>query len=128
MSNTTVKVKIFRYNPDTDLAPTYQTYDVPWTETGNLLQLLKVVYTEMDRTLAFHYYACGYKFCNSCMMTINGLVRQACCHFVSPGDELVVEPMKGYPIIRDLVVDYGRRVSTSDGTYDIRNGATIKQI
>ena len=124
----TVKVKIFRYNPDTDTAPTYKTYVIPWTEMGNVLQLLKEIYQTMDRTLAFHYYCCGYKFCNQCMMTINGKAAHACFTKVNPGDELVLEPMKSYPIIRDLVVDFGRKIATSEGTYQISKGATIKQI
>lgn len=122
-----VKVKIFRYNPDTDIAPTYRTYEVPWDKVGNVLQLLKQIYEQMDRTLAFRYYACGYRFCNTCMMTINGKGTLACFTKVKPEDELTLEPMKGYPIIRDLVVDFGRTVTTPEGTYEISRGTTIKQ-
>ena len=127
MTQEIVKVKIFRYNPDTDTAPTYQTYEVPWQGIGNVLQLLKQIYEDMDRTLAFRYYACGYQFCNTCMMTINGKGVHACFTKVKAGDELTLEPMKGYPVIRDLVVDFGRTVPTSDGTYEISRGTTIKQ-
>ena len=122
-----VKVKVFRYNPDTDTVPTYKTYEVPWEGVGNVLQLLKQIYEAMDRTLAFRYYACGYQFCNGCMMTINGKGTHACFTKVKAGDELVLEPMKGYPIIRDLVVDFGTKVTTPEATYEISRGTTIKQ-
>lgn len=128
MTEGIVKAKIFRYNPEVDSYPAYRTYNVPWPEKGNVLQLLKQIYQEMDRTLAFKYYACGFKFCNSCMMTINGTVAHGCFTIVSPGDEIVLEPMKGYPIIKDLVVDEGRRITTPEGTFEISKGAVIKEI
>ena len=123
-----VKVKIFRYNPDTDVAPTYKTYIVPWEGTGNVTQLLKQVYEEMDRTLAWRYYACGYHTsCNNCVMTINGQAAKACFTKVKPGDELTLEPMKGYPIIRDLAVDLGMTVPTGEASYEVSKGAIVKQ-
>ena len=58
MAKGTVTAKIFRYNPETDAAPTFKTYVVPWEETGNVMQLLKQIYKTLDNTLAFNYYAC----------------------------------------------------------------------
>ena len=100
-----VKATIFRYNPDMDLAPSYQRYEVAWEGKGNVLQLVKQIYEEQDQTLAFVNFACGFHFCNGCMMTINGKVAHACTTPVEPGNEFVLEPMMSYPIIRDLVVD-----------------------
>ena len=131
----TIKATVFRYNPETDSAPTYQTYEVPWPEPndvqdehGNVLQLLKAIYEHLDGTLAFPYYSCGYKFCNGCMMKINGIAAHACGRLVRPGDELLIEPMPGYPIIRDLIVDWGRKYVTPHGTYQIRRGAVIREV
>ena len=128
MAEKIVKVKIFRYNPDVDLAPIYKTYEVPWTEAGNVLQLLKTIYETLDRTIAFRYFSCGLKFCNGCMMTINGRISHACFTVINPGDELILEPLKGHPIIRDLVVDFGRKLSTDEHTYDLSQGAIVKEI
>lgn len=127
MVKESVTVKIFRYNPETDAGPTYQTYIVPWEETGNVMQLLKLIYKTMDNTLAFSYYACGYRFCANCMMTINGSPGFACFKKVSPGEKLLLEPMKNYPIIRDLAVDFGRKVSTTEGTFTISKGVIVKK-
>ena len=123
-----VKVKIFRYNPETDTIPSYRTYEVKWNFIGNVVQLLKKIYEEQDRTLAFRYYACGYQFCNGCMMTINGKPTHACFTKVRPGDELTLEPMSGYPIIRDLAVDFGRQYVTPEGAYNISKGVMIKTV
>jgi succinate dehydrogenase/fumarate reductase-like Fe-S protein len=122
-----VKAKLFRFNPDTDAAPRYETYLVPWQGSGNVLQLLKKIYEELDRTIAFRYYACGYQWCNTCMMTINGKPTHACFTRVKAGDEITLEPMKGYPIIRDLAVDFGKTVTTPEGSFEISKGAIIKQ-
>ena len=124
----TVKVKIFRYNPEVDSVPTYKTYEVPWKQEGNVMQLLFQIYKTVDNTLAFHYYACGYRFCNSCMMTVNGKGTQACFAMVNPGDEVVLEPMKGYPVIRDLAVDFGTLYQTPDAAFQISKGVTIRKL
>lgn len=123
-----VKAKIFRYNPSVDRAPTYKTYQVEWEGKGNVLQLVKQIYSEQDSTLAFVNYACGYIFCNGCMMTINGKATHACLTFVEPGNEFVIEPLKGYPIIKDLIVDFGMKVSTPTGIYEISKGALVKEV
>lgn len=123
-----VKAKIFRFNPDVDAAPTYKTYEVQWVGKGNVLQLVKQIHDEQDRTLAFYNFACGYKFCNGCMMTINGTATRACMTFVEPGQEFVIEPLKTLPIIRDLVVDYGKKVTTPTGTYEISKGTIVKEV
>jgi succinate dehydrogenase / fumarate reductase iron-sulfur subunit/fumarate reductase iron-sulfur subunit len=123
-----VKAKIFRYNPDIDAFPTYKTYDVLWEGKGNVLQLVKQIHDEQDRTLAYVNFSCGYKFCNGCMMTINGQVKHACLTFVEPGNEFVIEPRKGYPIIRDLIVDLGKKITTAEGTYEISRGTVIKEV
>ena len=128
MTEQTVKMKVFRYNPETDQFPTYQTYTVPVTERMVVLQVLKAIYEDLDQTLAFRYYSCGYKFCNSCLMIINGRPRHACMTIVKPGDELLVEPYSGYPIIRDLVVDFGRRVITPDGALLLQRGTSVKRV
>jgi succinate dehydrogenase / fumarate reductase iron-sulfur subunit len=56
--------------------------------------------------------ACLEEVCGSCTMNINGRIRQACTALIEDvgeivGDEylVVLEPMKKFPLIRDLVVD-----------------------
>lgn len=56
--------------------------------------------------------ACLEEVCGSCTMNVNGRIRQACTALLEEvcdegGDtyELTLEPMKKFPVIRDLVVD-----------------------
>src|SRR4030065_2809899 len=99
MSKGTVKVKIFRFNPDNDAYPSYKTYEVPIDEKMTVLHVLKHIFENQDQTLAFRYYSCGFKFCNSCMMMINGKPKHACLTMVNAGDQLLLEPLKDYPVI-----------------------------
>ena len=128
MTKRTVTTKVFRYNPDTDPYPSYKNYEVPIEEKTMVLQVLKSIYDDQDRTLAFRRFSCGYKFCNSCLMTINGKAANACRTIVEPGDEITVEPLGGYPIIRDLVVDFGRSIHTPDGAFKIQKGTFLRRI
>lgn len=56
---------------------------------------------------------CLEEVCGSCTMVINGRVRQSCSALVDRllednPDELVLEPMSKFPVIRDLMVDRSR--------------------
>ena len=107
MAGETVAVKIARHDPDADPLPSYRNYDVPIGEKTTVLQVLNSIYEDQDRTLAFRRFCCGYKFCDSCAMTINGKPANACHTFVEAGEEITLEPLKDRPVIRDLVVDFG---------------------
>lgn len=78
--------------------------------------------------------SCLEEVCGSCTMLINGRVRQACsCLLEELGtrDEVVVEPMTKFPVVRDLQVDRSRMFDALkrvrawvpiDGTYDLGPG------
>ena len=127
MSNETVLLKVFRYDPSIDNAPAYKTYDVPWKEGLLLLNALKYIRDNLDETLAFRDYCCGCSWCMSCMMTVDGKGTQTCSRPLKPGESLVVEPIKGFPVIKDLAVDFGTTVATPDGVFKKMEGTVIKK-
>ncbi|WP_182868832.1 succinate dehydrogenase iron-sulfur subunit [Stieleria mannarensis] len=56
---------------------------------------------------------CLEEVCGACTMQINGRVRQSCSALVDQllkdnADELVLEPMSKFPVLRDLMVDRSR--------------------
>ncbi len=56
---------------------------------------------------------CLEEVCGSCTMVINGRVRQSCSALVDNllndnPDEIVLEPMTKFPVVRDLMVDRSR--------------------
>ena len=121
------KVKVFRYNPDTDAAPYYQDYEVPMEEDLTVLFILKKIYSDIDSTLAFRENLCYKGGCTQCLMTIDGKAAKACSTPVKPGAELLVEPVFSSPVVRDLVVDFGTAVTTADGGFTLSRGVLVKK-
>ncbi|MCC7229970.1 MAG: succinate dehydrogenase iron-sulfur subunit [Fimbriimonadaceae bacterium] len=79
--------------------------------------------------------ACLEEVCGSCTMNINGGVRQACTALIEDVGEIVgdtymvtLEPMKKFPLVRDLIVDRSQMFENLkkvkgwvpiDGSYDL---------
>ena len=86
--------------------------------------------------------ACLEEVCGSCTMNINGRIRQACTALIEEvctvnGDtyELELQPMKKFPLIRDLVVDRSKMFENLikvkawvpiDGSYDLPSAARLQ--
>ena len=128
MSKGSVVIEVFRYDPASDEAPAYQIYEVPWSEGLLLLKALKYIRDNIDGTLAFRDYCCGCSWCMSCLMMVDGKGTRACSRLLKPGERLLVEPMRGNPVIKDLVVDFGVTITTSYGTFKKMEGAVIRKI
>ena len=100
------KVSVFRFRPGVDKQPRYQTYEVPFEEGRSVLNVLKYIYENQDSSLAF-YNSCRIGKCTGCHVKVNGKTRLACTTVVGEED-LLLEPMPGYRVVRDLVVDRTR--------------------
>ncbi len=101
-----MKFSIYRYNPETDNAPRMQDYelDIPAGSDMMLLDALLLL-KEQDNTLTFRR-SCREGVCGSDGMNINGKNGLACITPISAlGNKVVVRPLPGLPVIRDLVVD-----------------------
>jgi succinate dehydrogenase / fumarate reductase iron-sulfur subunit len=101
----TVALRIRRYNPETDTEPYWATYDLPTRPNDRVLDLLQQVKWEIDGSLTFRS-SCAQGTCGSDAMRINGVNRLACKVLVrDQPDDITVEPIKGLPLEKDLVVD-----------------------
>ncbi len=120
-------LKIFRFNPETDSVPYYRLYTVPWTEGLTLLAALRLIYVQIDRTLGFRNYFCGRGLCTGCRVTVDGTVKKACHVILESGREYVLEPLKNYPVIRDLAVDFGIHRFDPEGgkEFHLRQGVVL---
>lgn len=127
MSGEQVSLKIFRFDPDKDQKPFYQQFQVPYSEGLLLLTAIKYVRENLEESLAFRDYCCGCSWCMSCLMTVNGKGMRTCSKVLRPGEHLLVEPMKGYPIVKDLVVDFGVAVTTDEGVFKKMQGTTFRK-
>jgi len=103
-----VLVSIYRYNPETDSAPSMQDYQIE-LPSGKDLMVLDVLQLIKDQDPAVAYRrSCREGVCGSDGMNINGKNGLACITPVSSvikNDKLVLRPLPGLPVIRDLVVD-----------------------
>jgi succinate dehydrogenase / fumarate reductase iron-sulfur subunit len=101
-----VTLKIFRYNPEKDKKPHYDTYTLEADPTDRVLDLLEYVKGHFDGTLSFRR-SCAHGICGSDAMRINGVNRLACKVLVKDigTDRIGIEPILGLPVIKDLIVD-----------------------
>ncbi|MEM2974816.1 MAG: 2Fe-2S iron-sulfur cluster-binding protein [Candidatus Bathyarchaeia archaeon] len=102
-----IRVKVFRYNPDLDKEPRYETYDVPYQDGMVVLDALNYIYENYDSTLAYRW-ACRAGQCGSCAVIINGKPRVACRTKVEKDRAITVTPLLQFPVVKDLVVDLKR--------------------
>ncbi len=100
-----VKVKIRRFNPEKDRRPYWSEFKVEAQKMDRVLDVLQSIKENQDGTVTFRR-SCAHGVCGSDAMVINGRNRLACKMLVQDvGRSVVVEPLRGLPVIRDLVVD-----------------------
>ena len=100
-----VLMRIKRYNPEQDSKPYWAEYRIEADPIDRLLDGLNKVKWYMDGTLTYRR-SCAHGVCGSDAMRINGRNRLACKVLMRDvGNKVTIEPMLGYPVIRDLVVD-----------------------
>ena len=102
-------LSIYRYNPETDLKPRMIDLQIEIPE-GKDLMVLDVLALAKEQDPAITYRrSCREGVCGSDGMNINGSNGLACItplsDVVKPGKALVLRPLPGLPVIRDLIVD-----------------------
>ncbi len=100
-----MKISLYRYDPDRDAAPYMKDYDVPLEPSDRMLLDALVRVKAMDDSFAFRR-SCREGVCGSDAMNINGKNGLACLTNVADlGEHVVLRPLPGLPVIRDLIVD-----------------------
>ncbi|MCY4330405.1 MAG: succinate dehydrogenase iron-sulfur subunit [Endozoicomonadaceae bacterium] len=102
-------VQIYRYNPETDDTPHMKDFEVEIPENKDVmvLDVLHMIKGTQDDTLSFRR-SCREGVCGSDGININGTNGLACITPLSEvvkKNRLVLRPLPGLPVIRDLVVD-----------------------
>ncbi|MDB2645130.1 succinate dehydrogenase iron-sulfur subunit [Luminiphilus sp.] len=103
-----LQVSLYRYNPESDDAPHMQEFSV---DTGGkdlmVLDVLELIKADYDGSVTYRR-SCREGVCGSDGLNINGKNGLACITPLSEtvkGGKLVIRPLPGLPVIRDLVVD-----------------------
>ena len=101
------KLRVFRYDPEKDSEPHYDTFTIPYRDGMTVLEALTYVQENLDSSLAYRY-SCREAICGSCANYISGAYRLACRAQVTDcleGDTVTVAPLPHMRVIKDLVVD-----------------------
>ncbi len=101
-----ISLEVFRYHPDTDTEPRYQTYEVPFRQDWVVLDALNHIKDQIDGTLTYRW-SCRMGVCGSCGMMVNGEPKLTCAAFLKDyyPNAIRVEPLTNFPVIRDLVIN-----------------------
>ena len=109
MAEYTFKIK--RYNPETDKKPHWEEYKVEADPTDRVLDGLNAVKWYKDGALTYRR-SCAHGIYDSDAMMINGRNQLACKIIMKQAQDqagktnsITVEPLRGFPIVKDLVVD-----------------------
>jgi succinate dehydrogenase / fumarate reductase iron-sulfur subunit len=125
----------------------YDHFEVPWLPQMNVISALMEIRknpvtcdTKEKVTPVSWESNCGEEVCGACTMNINGRVRQACTALIDKvapnGEEIVLEPLTKFPLVRDLVVDRQRMFNDLktvkawiqlDGTHELGPGPRQSQ-
>ena len=81
MAERTITLEVFRYRPDTEQEPTFQSYTVPYREDWVVLDALNYLKDQTDGSLSFRW-SCRMGVCGSCGMMVNGTPRLSCSAFL----------------------------------------------
>jgi len=101
-----MRFSIYRYNPETDKKPSMVDFELEITEGSDMMLLdALIMIKENEPGLSFRR-SCREGVCGSDGMNINGKNGLACITPLSSlSSPVVIRPLPGLPVIRDLVVD-----------------------
>jgi succinate dehydrogenase / fumarate reductase, iron-sulfur subunit len=98
-------LSVFRGTPGS--TPTFEAFDVPAEEGMVILDALHWIQANAAPDLAVRW-NCKAAKCGSCSAEVNGRPRLTCKTRLSDfevGETITVEPMRAFPLIKDLVTD-----------------------
>jgi len=107
MAKVNLNVKILRYHPEHDKKPYWKTYNLDLEHDVTILDVLNAIHWNIDGTLSYRR-SCRSAICGSCAVKVNGRNVLACETSVQvfKTSKLRIEPVPGFKIIKDLVVDW----------------------
>ncbi|MCS1351523.1 succinate dehydrogenase iron-sulfur subunit [Mechercharimyces sp. CAU 1602] len=142
MSTQTVEVIITRQD-EPEQKPYQERFVLPYRQNMNVISALmeiqrNPVTADGKETTPIAWESnCLEEVCGACSMVINGKPRQACSALIDQLEQPVrVEPMKTFPVLRDLIIDRSQMFDTLkrvkawipiDGTYDLGPGPRLPE-
>src|SRR5499427_10402720 len=103
-----IALQVARYRPERDSDVSFQEYEIPCAKEWVVLDGLNYIKDRVDGTLSYRW-SCRMGICGSCGMMVNGEPKLTCATFLTDygAGPVRIEPLRNFPIIRDLVVEIG---------------------
>lgn len=103
-----VTLQVRRYRPEAEQEPVWESFEVPRHREWMVLDALNYIKDELDGSLSFRW-SCRMGVCGSCGMMVDGEPVLTCATYLSKfgAGPVRVEPLKAFPVVRDLVVEIG---------------------
>ncbi len=101
-----ITLEIYRYDPEKDGEPSFQTYETPYEDHWVVLDAINWIRDELDGTIAYRW-SCRMGVCGSCGMMINGDPKLSCNALIrnyAPGP-IRVEPLQHFSVEKDLIIN-----------------------
>jgi len=125
----TYNIKVFRFDPSIDETSSFKIYEVPneFPDMGPMSALKALRYIhEYIEPISFEF-NCRVGTCGRCAIMFDGVPRLACWAPLS--GEHTLEPLKGFPIVKDLVVDIDKvRIRFIESDTSIKTLAPIDKL
>ncbi|MBM7578873.1 succinate dehydrogenase iron-sulfur subunit [Jeotgalibacillus terrae] len=137
-----IKFEIHRQD-DENSAPYFEEFEIPYRANMNVISALMEIRRNPfnkkgEKTTPVSWdMGCLEEVCGACSMVINGKPRQSCTALVDQLEQPIrLEPMKTFPVVRDLQVDRSRMFDSLkrvkawipiDGTYDLGPGPRMPE-
>ena len=102
-----LKVSVYRYNPEVDTAPYMQDFEIDLKGKDVMVLDVLGMLKEQDESITYRR-SCREGVCGSDGMNMGGKNGLACITTVSSATrrgKLVIRPLPGLPVVRDLIVD-----------------------
>ncbi len=97
-----VRIRVRRFDADDTSKSGLESFVVPYDKSMRVLDALNYIAEHFAADLAYRWF-CGSKMCGTCAIRMNGREVLACWESVEP--DMIIEPLRNLPVIRDLVVD-----------------------
>ena len=104
-----LKIKVFRFNKETDYLPYYDTFEMNVNQDELVLDIMNRIKWEHDGSFSYRR-SCRHGICGSCAVKVNGKATLACKDNVFElvdifGEDLVIEPQDIKRAYKDMIID-----------------------
>ena len=112
-----------RRNPDI-----VQAFSVLYRSGMSILDALREISAGEAPDLAYRWECGGQRICGVCTIKVDGQPALSCGVLVQPHTDYLVEPLDGFPVERDLIVDLRDRLETlnENHPYLVEGGRPIE--